>query len=410
MHCYLFFLLFPLVLLADLLAGVGKADLTPPPGIPSAGYRNRKGAGMAGTHDPLLAIALVLDNGKQPIAFCSVDHLGFTYEMAQEVAARVKKSEGLAACELFIGSSHTHSGGGAFLNIPIVGEMLAGRFDPEITEMYVQRTAEAIVDAWENRVPAKAGIGYGTASGMARYRASWPPGQIPLNGLSLIKVETAEGAPLAALFNFALHPTVLSADNLLFSADFVGFARNALADRIGRNVQPLYFNGAQGDIDPDLARFKRLGFTACEEIGTALAQAAFRIWNSTAASDKLDIAVLKLPYAFEPKPNPQGLRLPVEEYKSEMGLLVLNRNHAFLAIPGELSTVYDRRFKELGKKLGYAQVSILGLTNDAHGYIILPDSWRRKTFESNLSFGGESYGEETEQRALFLLERLGSVP
>jgi hypothetical protein len=245
---------------------------------------------------------------------------------------------------------------------------------------------------------------------MARYRASWPPGQIPLNGLSLIKVETAEGAPLAALFNFALHPTVLSAENLLFSADFVGFARNALAARIGRNVQPLYFNGAQGDIDPDLAGFERPGFTACEEIGTALAQAAFRIWNSTAASDKLDIAVLKLPYAFEPRPNPQGLRLPVEEYKSEMGLLVLNRNHAFLAIPGELSTVYDRRFKELGKKLGYAQVSILGLTNDAHGYIILPDSWRRKTFESNLSFGGESYGEETEQRALFLLERLGSVP
>jgi len=46
-----------------------------------------------------------------------------------------------------------------------------------------------------------------------------------------------------------------------------------------------------------------------------------------------------------------------------------------------------------GDEQGYTHVSIFGLTNDAHGYIILPDSWRHKTFESGFSFGGENYGE-----------------
>jgi len=77
--------------------------------------------------------------------------------------------------------------------------------------------------------------------------------------------------------------------------------------------------------------------------------------------------------------------------------------HAFVTIPGELSCFYDRQIKEIGSALGYAQVSIFGLTNDAHGYIILPESWRHKTFESGLSFGGENYGEVTKDRAEALL-------
>lgn len=46
-----------------------------------------------------------------------------------------------------------------------------------------------------------------------------------------------------------------------------------------------------------------------------------------------------------------------------------------------------------------AIIPIFGLTNDAHGYIIAPDSWRHKTMESELSFGGEDYGDITETRA-----------
>ena len=90
-------------------------------------------------------------------------------------------------------------------------------------------------------------------------------------------------------------------------------------------------------------------------------------------------------------------------YKSELNVIILNDTHAFITIPGELSCLYDKSLKVFGQTLGFTNVSIFGLTNDAHGYIILPESWRHKTMESGLSFGGEDYGDLTEMRAKTLL-------
>ena len=72
-------------LIAKVFAGAGICEITPPFGTPSAGYAARQGEGMEGVHDPLLATALIVDNGDQKIAFCSVDHLGFDHTMVQEV-------------------------------------------------------------------------------------------------------------------------------------------------------------------------------------------------------------------------------------------------------------------------------------------------------------------------------------
>src|SRR5580704_15436551 len=76
----LLLLVLPMTCMATLSAGVGKADITPPIGTPSAGYTESNGQGMEGIHDPLLATALFIDNGEKKIVFCSVDHLGFTYD------------------------------------------------------------------------------------------------------------------------------------------------------------------------------------------------------------------------------------------------------------------------------------------------------------------------------------------
>jgi neutral ceramidase len=397
------FLFLPLAFFAETKAGVAATDLTPPIGAPSAGYTKRNGAPMQGVHDPLLAIALVLETDAKCVALCSVDHLGFTYEMVEEIIRRVRR-EGLD-CEILIGSSHTHSGGGAFYNIPGLGESLAGPYDPEIVEMYMRQTALAIMQAWSQRVPAKVGIGYGKAPNVSCYRGKWPRDQSASSEVSLIKVERKDGSPLAALFNFPVHPTVLKEDNLLFSADFVGYARNHLQSLLGRHLQPLYFNGAQGDIIP-LPSDETTPFEACEILGDTLAETVAKIWEETSTSDELSIDFLKDVYEFAPRPTPAGIAFPIPLYKSEMNLLVLNQTHAFVSIPGELSCVYDRRLKQAGRRIGFGQVSIFGLTNDAHGYIILPESYQHRTFESYLSFGGETYGDEMEKRALSLLETL----
>src|SRR5436190_1887713 len=111
--CISLVLFLPIIAFASLNVGFGKSDITPPIGTPSAGYMQRKGCGMTGVHDPLLAKALIIANDEKTLVFCSVDHLGFTFEMVQEIIKKVHQHTSLEQCEIFIGSSHTHSGGGA---------------------------------------------------------------------------------------------------------------------------------------------------------------------------------------------------------------------------------------------------------------------------------------------------------
>lgn len=401
-RCLFLLLALPTIIFANVNVGIGKADITPPTGTPSAGYTDRKGEGMEGVHDSLLAIALFIDNGDKKVVFCSVDHLGFTSEMVQEIAKRVHAESVLSEWEIYIGSSHTHSGGGAYLNIPFVGASLAGAFDSKITDFYIQRTVEAILEASKNTIQGQIGIGYGHIEGLNSYRGTWPKDVIPESDVTVIKVTRMDGSPFAILFNYPIHPTVLKSQNRLFSSDFVGYARDHIQSLLGHDVQPIYFNGAQGDIIPNPSNAND-GFNSCESLGKSLAEQVQKIWNKTETGKSLHITTKKEPYLLQPKATPFGLVLPVENYKTEMNIIVLNHSHAFITIPGELSCLYDKSLKTFAKSLGFEHLSIFGLTNDAHGYIILPDSWRHKTMESGLSFGGEDYGDITEKRAETLL-------
>jgi hypothetical protein len=389
--------------MAAVSAGIGKADITPPIGTPSAGYTGRKGEGMKGVHDPLLAIALFIDNGEKKIVFCSVDHLGFTYEMVQEITKEMHTHPGLEECEIFVGSSHTHSGGGAYLNIPIFGASLAGNYDVKITQRYIQKTCDAILAAYQQRISAKIGIGYGETIPLSKYRGLWPKEITPLNSVTVIKITHLDGTPFALLFNYPVHPTILTSQNGLFSADFVGYVREHLQALIGSHVQPIYFNGAQAEIIPAILNEENR-FDACSRFAKSLADTVKEIWEITETSDAIEITTQKESYSFQPQQNPFGVALPIDLYKSEMNLVVLNKLHAFITIPGELSCLYDKSLKTIGNKLGFAHLSVLGLTNDAHGYIILPESWQHKSLESRLSFGGENYGDIMEKMAEGLLK------
>src|SRR4051794_36493161 len=109
-----------------LAAGVGKSDITPPIGTPLSGYGARMGRPSTGVHDPTEARALILDNGSEKVAFVSVDHLGFDHGMVERVRARASEATHISPDHIFVMSSHTHAGGGAFLEI---FPALAGRYD-----------------------------------------------------------------------------------------------------------------------------------------------------------------------------------------------------------------------------------------------------------------------------------------
>src|SRR6195256_6245194 len=89
---------------ADFRAGIAKADLDPPTGLPMAGYGVRH---STGTLDPLEARVLVLSDGTRSIAFVTLD-LCFPFEppIMDEIRRTVRGS----VDEVIFHASHTHSG------------------------------------------------------------------------------------------------------------------------------------------------------------------------------------------------------------------------------------------------------------------------------------------------------------
>lgn len=391
-----------------LMAGAAKTDITPPIGTPLAGYGGRMGKPSTGAHDPTEARALVIDNGAARIAFLSVDHLGFDHAMVERIRLLAREATGIAPENVFVMSSHTHAGGGAYLEI---FPALAGRYDTKIRDFYSERAARAIIEACKRLQPARIAIGAGEARGISRFRSSWPPGGPVDPEVGVIRVDSAEtGKPLAVLMNFAAHPTILGSKNFEFSADFVGYARTALERMIGNGVMAMFANGAQGTIAPHAFNGKD-EWERAENVGSILAAEVYKVVLMMKPQETLDIKLTRTVLQIKPQPPPRfpaAIAFP-PQYDTEVSAISFDGRFAFVTIPGELSSLLNFQVKERGKLLGYEKTFLLGLTNDALGYILTEDEYRHGTYESSISLFGPHFGSLITAEAFLALEKLRPV-
>ncbi|HYP25198.1 MAG TPA: neutral/alkaline non-lysosomal ceramidase N-terminal domain-containing protein [Blastocatellia bacterium] len=391
-----------------LAAGAGKADITPPIGTPLAGYGARLGRPSTGVHDPTEARALVIDTGESKIALVSVDHLGFDHGMVTRIRSMASAATGILPERIFVMSSHTHAGGGAYLEI---FPALAGRFDGQIRSRYEEGAVRAIVAANKSLQPARIAIGAGEARGISRFRSSWPPDGPVDPEVGVIRVDSAAtGRPLAVLMNFAAHPTVLGAKNFEFSADFVGYARSALEGMMGGGMMAIFANGAQGTIAPRPFNGKD-DWERAENVGRILAAEVFKVALMLSPREAVEIKLVRTPLSVKPQPPttfPAGVPFP-PAYDTEVGVISFDNRFAFVTIPGELSSVLNVQVKERGRLLGFEKTFLLGLTNDALGYIISEDEYRHKTYESTISLFGPHFGSLIVNEAFQALEKIRPV-
>jgi neutral ceramidase len=397
---------------SKLVAGVAKSDITPPVGTPLAGYGARRAQPSTGVHDPTEARALIIDNGSEKIALVSVDHLGFDHGMVERIRKIASEATHIAPEHIYVMSSHTHSGGGAFMEmLPLLANLLAGKFDPNIRAVYEQRTAEAIINANKSLKPARIAIGAGEARGISRFRSTWPPNGPVDPEVGVIRIDSVDtGKPMAVVMNFAAHPTVLGADNMAFSADFVGYARNALEKMIGGDAMAIFANGAQGTIAPRAFQGDD-GWQKAENVGTILAAEVFKVLLMIKPQETVDIRLVRTPLNLKIVPTsafPAGMSYP-PSYSTEISAISFDDRIAFVAIPGELGSILSFQVKERGKLLGFEKTFLLGLTNDALGYIISEDEYRHKTYESTISLFGPTFGSFIANESFQLLEKLRPI-
>ncbi len=284
----------------ELRAGVARADITPPIGIPLVGFAGR--GPSEGVHDPLLATALVLEFGGTPALILTADLLFFNDRLTADVRQHIERATGVPAWNILLCASHTHYGPpdeASPDSPPEVAEYL-GRLKVQLAEM-----SEA---AFSLLQPVSIGYGVGRCSIGINRRERRPDGQIVLGQnpggpcdreVRIVRLDTAGGQPYAAVVNFACHPVSAGGGMRQISADYIRAMRELLETYHGVTV--LFLQGAAGNINPVEMRHS---FEPAQWLGTTLGGEVAKVFALIRTSPAEGLAVastrLELPaMAFE---------------------------------------------------------------------------------------------------------------
>lgn len=258
-----------------LFAGVAIVDVTPQKPMFLHGYPHVERT-SEGTHDPLYASALILENGKSQIGFCAVDVIFISKKITMQVREQVEKATGLKGENLMISASHTHSGPVIVTDIfydPVVPEA-----DPEYIKYLVYKIAEVFIEAFKNKRRCKIAITSADSTGVGGNRHSISGAIDPEVPIVVLK-DFNSGDIFGLSIIHCMHPTVLHEDSKLFSADFPGYTRKFLNEKLGKDIVLLYQTGPSGNQSPrhfiDSNTFEeaeRLGFILGKRITDSVLQ------------------------------------------------------------------------------------------------------------------------------------------
>ncbi|HTQ58224.1 MAG TPA: neutral/alkaline non-lysosomal ceramidase N-terminal domain-containing protein [Bryobacteraceae bacterium] len=375
---------------APLRAGVAKVDITPPAGEPMWGYEGRRQP-ATGTIDPLYARVLVLESAPTRLALVTLD-LGRSFgptslARLRETARRTSRIDCLLAA-----ASHTHSG-------PVIKDEYRAA-PPAWEQAALDKIGQAIAEAVKSLAPVRLGVGTGSVYiGHNRLRVnadgsvSWFERnltRVPTSPVdptvTVLRIDRADGTPLAVLTNYACHPVVFGADNLRYSADYPGVMNRTVEQELGDGVQSFFLQGAPGDINPYYAvtpieqdAIHWRDWTG-ERLGREAARVARQIHTHGDDSPGIDFRestltvrlrwdLNKFRAALEKFLGPGGLEVYgariVPEIQLPVTTVLIDRQIALMTMPGEPFVDFQMNWRD---RCPVPHALLLGYTNGYNGY------------------------------------------
>ena len=264
-----------------LLAGVGRATLTPPLGTPLIGYGGRE-RGTDSIRDDIYATSLVLSDGETTVALVTCDLCALPIRQVRYVQRLIEAHTGIPPAHVMINTSHAHSGPLTTFNEETPESVL------QVVVALLDGIAESVVQAAAALVPCRLSAGRGTveASINRRKRNGYSDAVTPESpdgtvdpDLHVVRIDRLEGTPLAVVTAYACHPVALRPPSHAISADFVCTLRATVESQVGTPL--LFAQGAAGNlvpIGPEMEMEERLALT-----GNLLGTEALRVYAALGA-------------------------------------------------------------------------------------------------------------------------------
>lgn len=190
---------------------MAEVEITPPVGVEMAGYGPFLPRQCTEVLDPLYARALWLHSGGEAVALVSVDLCMPAWDTHRAAAAQLQAVCGLKPENLLIAGSHTHSGPATSFTVGW------GERDPGYMAALPGLYAQAVLEARRNARPARLGASRVRVDGVAINREQF---LAPVDtAAQLLRIDSADGRPLAAALNFGAHPVLRWPFGTRLSAD-----------------------------------------------------------------------------------------------------------------------------------------------------------------------------------------------
>jgi neutral ceramidase len=395
---------------AQLLAGAAKVDITPDVAaekIPLGGYAARRGAPATGVHDPVYAHALVLASGTTKCALVSLDLCFMPANVMTEVVKRLSAlSKGWIARDLFIAATHTHCG-------PDPLAMHSGNtfslkgwtpFNARLLAFTADRIASAIVQADGAKRPATVAFASTDAPDLNRNRRGEKTTDPELTA---VKVVGTDDKPIAAVVNYAAHPTLYDDKMMEISADWPGVLATEVETTLGPGSVCLFVNGAAGDASPNGVDDKQgdekirsyarsVGAVVTGLLGRMNPEPApaLEVWSTDVQLPARKPNAMYIAAAGQLGATFSQARALVDALMPTSTTITMLRVGGLLLIgvPCEPTAELGLRMKAMAKAAGYAHPAVVALTNDWLAYALMPDQYRKGNYEAMMSFYGDQLG------------------
>lgn len=399
-----------------MLAGFSEIEFTPKSGMMPGGFLP---CYAEGTDGGLFSNVAVFTSGGETVMLISIDILFFSPAYGNMLRERISAGTGIPEKNIFIVGTHIHSG--------TLVEYLIWSCPPDLetTAHTADLTVKAAIDAYNNRIEAKLGVGttydythnfcrdFYMADGNVKMNPGYDredlvkPISSPDNSVNVMRVDDMDGNIKCFIVNYANHPDCADYEHGKrdrYSADYPGYLRRALKRIYGEDVIVLFLTGTAGDINcidymyGTTKRYKEQKINSAKEIGEALAKDVeelnpriFSIFTDPVIQSKSEMHVTtrrkKTPemvaWAKETIEKSKTEKVStyditfaneyieedIEEIPDTLELEIHTMQigpWALVGLPGEIYTEIGKRIKASSP---YANTVIAELANGTNGYI-----------------------------------------